>query len=372
MGARGDHAVTTDPSAMDRDTRRAQLRALAARHFPTAAECRLAAALLAVEFEEGDQARGQLAVAVAEADEAWGQHRRSEERREEAALRLRKARAQRDEARADRDRLREQLAESETNGHRLLQRAEAAEAEVKKWLAFIERGMDTHMSFGVINPDGTTEQLPCADWCHACRVERAEAALARVRTTLAEVLAAFVRTTQGGITVGFRGPTVTPSDFARWLDARDGDQPAEADDGDRIVAYRTPPYGYLWCRRCNPGPDCATLTADDLPDGGICNACGADVLIDPESEQAAEAQPESERCCVCGSPDVAYHNYREQPFCWPCADGKRPTEPREQAAMPRAAVADVIAAQMRTLNAILAPAMDALCSALRDINTPPQ
>lgn len=62
-----------------------------------------------------------------------------------------------------------------------LARAERAEAEAARWLAFIERGLDTHMSFGVINPDGTTEQLPCADWCHACRVERAEAALGRVR-----------------------------------------------------------------------------------------------------------------------------------------------------------------------------------------------
>jgi hypothetical protein len=29
---------------------------------------------------------------------------------------------------------------------------------------------------------------------------------------------------------------------------------------------------------------------------------------------------DSERCCVCGSSAVVYRNYREQPFCWPCAD----------------------------------------------------
>lgn len=34
------------------------------------------------------------------------------------------------------------------------------------------------------------------------------------------------------------------------------------------------------------------------------------------------AQPITEVCCVCGSTDVGYHNYRDQPFCWPCADGK--------------------------------------------------
>lgn len=28
-----------------------------------------------------------------------------------------------------------------------------------------------------------------------------------------------------------------------------------------------------------------------------------------------------EHCCVCGSPDVGYHNYKEQAFCIPCANG---------------------------------------------------
>ncbi|NEW74980.1 hypothetical protein [Streptomyces rhizosphaericus] len=52
---------------------------------------------------------------------------------------------------------------------------------MKRWLAFIERGITEHMQFGLIHPDGTPEQLPCADWCYACRVEKAEAAIARVR-----------------------------------------------------------------------------------------------------------------------------------------------------------------------------------------------
>ena len=60
------------------------------------------------------------------------------------------------------------------------QRADQAEAEARRWLAFIERGIDTHMSFGVIHPDGTREQLPCADWCYACRVGRAEGTVRRV------------------------------------------------------------------------------------------------------------------------------------------------------------------------------------------------
>ncbi|MDX5569830.1 hypothetical protein PYK79_50080 [Streptomyces sp. ID05-04B] len=75
-----------------------------------------------------------------------------------------------------------------TEGELLRHQVEAEfrlfEADVQRWLAFIERGMDTHMQFSVLRPDGTSEQLPCADWCHACRVEKAEAAITRVRALL--------------------------------------------------------------------------------------------------------------------------------------------------------------------------------------------
>ena len=56
-----------------------------------------------------------------------------------------------------------------------------AREEAARWLAFIERGMDNHMQFGVINEDGTTEQLPCADWCQRCKINRAEGKLAEAR-----------------------------------------------------------------------------------------------------------------------------------------------------------------------------------------------
>lgn len=75
----------------------------------------------------------------------------------------------------------------------LYERAEQAESDVARWLAFIERGMTTHMQFSVLRDDGTTEQLPCADWCHACRVEQAEAAIARVRKLCELTIAASVR-----------------------------------------------------------------------------------------------------------------------------------------------------------------------------------
>lgn len=47
-----------------------------------------------------------------------------------------------------------------------------------------------------------------------------------------------------------------------------------------------------------------------------------DELTDDNGEPIARDLPPVERCCVCGSAEVGYHNYRDQPFCWPCADGE--------------------------------------------------
>jgi hypothetical protein len=61
--------------------------------------------------------------------------------------------------------------------------------------------------------------------------------------------------------------------------------PAEAD---RIVAYRAPGSGPLYCRECcHGGGNFTPLTSDDLPDGGLCDACGVDVLIDPVAKDGA-------------------------------------------------------------------------------------
>ena len=42
------------------------------------------------------------------------------------------------------------------------------------------------------------------------------------------------------------------------------------------------------------------------------------------NEQADAGQREA--CCVCGSAQIGYHNYRNQPFCQPCADGEPPLQ----------------------------------------------
>lgn len=45
--------------------------------------------------------------------------------------------------------------------------------------------------------------------------------------------------------------------------------------------------------------------------------------LHPDARRAPEATDTgttAERCCVCGGGPVTYHNYREQPFCNPCAN----------------------------------------------------
>ncbi|MDT9688172.1 hypothetical protein Q5762_07350 [Streptomyces sp. P9(2023)] len=56
----------------------------------------------------------------------------------------------------------------------------------------------------------------------------------------------------------------------------------------------------------------------------------------------------AEQCCECGSSDVRYHNYREQPFCWPCADGRGPNSPKPEPA------------ERHTVDSITSDALDAL------------
>jgi hypothetical protein len=66
----------------------------------------------------------------------------------------------------------------------------------------------------------------------------------------------------------------------------------------------------------------------------LCLVCGHETSHWTEQSPAAEqmeqhlathlAAAEHARCCMCGSIEVRYRNYREQPFCWPCADGTSP------------------------------------------------
>lgn len=56
---------------------------------------------------------------------------------------------------------------------------------------------------------------------------------------------------------------------------------------DRVVAYRSPHWMYLYCTRHTDdlGTTWTPLTSDDLPNGGLCAKCGADVLIPQEADR---------------------------------------------------------------------------------------
>ncbi|MEU5322969.1 hypothetical protein AB0G67_40395 [Streptomyces sp. NPDC021056] len=63
---------------------------------------------------------------------------------------------------------------------------------------------------------------------------------------------------------------------------------AAGTEADRIVAYRSPHWMYLYCTRHTDdlGTTWTPLTSDDLPDGGLCAKCGADVLIPQDGAKA--------------------------------------------------------------------------------------
>ncbi|MFI0268600.1 hypothetical protein [Streptomyces luteogriseus] len=80
----------------------------------------------------------------------------------------------------------------------------------------------------------------------------------------------------------------------------------QQDEADRIVAYRSPLGHYLHCPRHADelGLAWRPLSADDLPDGGICSypRCGVDVLIPQEARPfvppAHYRRDDGVDCCV--------------------------------------------------------------------------
>jgi hypothetical protein len=73
----------------------------------------------------------------------------------------------------------------------------AAQDRADQLQALIERGFDTHMQFSVLEADGTTTMLPCADWCYACKLEKAEAEVKRLRAGEEEGYSQIVDPTPG-------------------------------------------------------------------------------------------------------------------------------------------------------------------------------
>jgi predicted RNA-binding Zn-ribbon protein involved in translation (DUF1610 family) len=138
------------------------------------------------------------------------------------------------------------------------------------------------------------------------RAEQAEAAITRVRAQGAD----WAQLAPPG-DVG-----MTPSDtaFAEAgriiLAALDGTAPTAKlleKDADRVVAYESA-AGFLYCTTHGGELSGAyRRISEDLPDGGICHSCGADVLADPEPEAPCfhpswetETTVGARRCTDCG------------------------------------------------------------------------
>ncbi|WP_019060005.1 hypothetical protein [Streptomyces prunicolor] len=138
-------------------------------------------------------------------------------------------------------------------------RAASAEAQAEHWLAFIER-FPNHMQFSLLRPDGTTALLPCADWCYACRVENAEAAIARVRA-LAEA-----NTAEGADGQPCDADTLWPSEILALLDEA---RPLPAAAGP-IVVDNPRDTGWFWtCTTCGAGSGKFSTDRQAREHGGI-------------------------------------------------------------------------------------------------------
>lgn len=72
----------------------------------------------------------------------------------------------------------------------------------------------------------------------------------------------------------------------------------------RIAAVRALHHPSMSGRDCE---SCCDYSGDPLP-----WPCPTITALDGPAEQPAV-------CCMCGSTDVVYRNYLEQPFCCPCA-----------------------------------------------------
>ncbi|MEV0016623.1 hypothetical protein [Streptomyces tendae] len=94
--------------------------------------------------------------------------------------------------------------------------------------------------------------------------------LANVRDTLFESPMVPARYTAASLRALYQGQI-----HAVWTDA-----PGPTAEQDRTVAYRVPGTGSVYCVACcHGGALFPGLSSDDLPDGGLCDGCGVDVLI---------------------------------------------------------------------------------------------
>lgn len=84
----------------------------------------------------------------------------------------------------------------------------------------------------------------------------------------------------------------------------------------------------------------------------------------------ASAPAEQPVCCVCGGGPVTYRNYRDLPFCWPCADCQCAQNPCVRTGANDPAVSAEPAEQpgRHTVDTITSDALDQLYATIRRLN----
>ncbi|MFI5880870.1 hypothetical protein [Streptomyces sp. NPDC051554] len=205
-------------------------------------------------------------------------------------------------------------------------RAASAEAQAEHWLAFIER-FPNHMQFSVLRPDGTTALLPCADWCYACRVENAEAAIARVRA-LAEA-----NTADGTDGQPCDTDTLWPSEILAVLDEARS-LPAAAGP---IVVDNPRDTGWFWiCTEC--GAESGKFSTDGQAREYAVTQ-HPQCPPDPQGPYAFTIPAKATaRQCTCTGTDAGLNACINCPTPWPDIPGATRVRPSDEPADTRHAV----------------------------------
>lgn len=94
------------------------------------------------------------------------------------------------------DRASERLASVMEANQELLGSSLSAQIDNQRLQAWMERIPQEHMRFGVIDSDGKTEMLECADWCYACKLDRLQADVDEWKRHEAEARGACIQLAQ--------------------------------------------------------------------------------------------------------------------------------------------------------------------------------
>lgn len=165
---------------------------------------------------------------------------------------------------------------------------DALRAENTRLRAFIGREITQHMRFGILRPDGTTEMLPCADWCYACRLEEARRERDELRDQLRRTrieLDHWMRVIAPELTEQRDLARATAVALEQELAAlHEGEEPHEHENTEATPAQ----WIWLW-NRATPQERCA-LAARTREDAAVAMNCRFAHGYLRERSEAAEAR----------------------------------------------------------------------------------